>query len=180
MFDLGWSLMEAGARDRRHAFHTPMLATVADGRPDLRMVVLRAADRVTGTLRFHTDRRSPKAAAMLAAPAVVLGFYDPVARVQVRASGHAQLHHDDALADAAWAGSQRMSRVCYGSSRPPTAEIAAADNYALPETDVEIAAGRAAFCAVVVTVDSLDVLTLAAARHRRARVHAAGGVWLAP
>ena len=50
-----WARLARGVKDRRSAFHTPVLASVgADGVPQVRTLVLRAADPVAWRLRFHT------------------------------------------------------------------------------------------------------------------------------
>ena len=119
-------------------------------RPRLRTVVLRAADAAAGILRFHCDRRSDKAAEILAHPACALAAYDAAAKVQIRVEGRADLHTDDAVAEAAWAGSRAMSRVCYGSAPAPGTALAAGGAYALPDATVAGTPGRPHFAVVVV------------------------------
>ena len=56
-----WRLLEEGSSNRRHPFHTPVLATsMSSGDPDLRTVVLRRVDRGRRLVCCHTDARSPK------------------------------------------------------------------------------------------------------------------------
>ena len=51
-----------GVKDRKHAFHTPIISNVdAEGGIDSRVVVLRKFDPANLILNFHTDFRSPKA-----------------------------------------------------------------------------------------------------------------------
>lgn len=174
-------LLARGVADRRSPFHTPTLATRgADGAPNLRTVVLRAFDPARRRLRIHTDRRSAKAAELAAEPRAMLHGYDPGAQVQLRLAGRARLHLDDAVADAAWAASREMSRMCYAAEHAPGAILAAPA--AAPR---DAAAGRANFAAVLMEVDSLDWLLLAHEGHRRARFSwdAAGALtaaWIAP
>jgi hypothetical protein len=181
-----WELLRTGARDRRHAFHTPMLATAdAAGRPEVRTVVLREVEPDAWRLRFNTDGRSPKVVQMAANPQVALAFYDAAARVQVRVEGIATIHAADARADAAWAAAQMMSRVCYGTSRAPGSVISTADDYTLPSGPDEIAGGRANFRTVLVAATRVELLNLAASRHRRADFirqpdGSVIGNWLAP
>jgi hypothetical protein len=164
-----WARLEAGATQRRHAFHTASVASVdASGRPHLRTVVLRAADADGWTLRFHTDQRAPKVAEITRNPAVALCFYDPAEGLQVRAEGQARIHRDDDVAAAAWAASQPMSRICYGVEPGPSVEIEGPDTYRLPHAPHEIEAGRAHFCAVIVQIEALDWLYLAAGQNVRA------------
>jgi hypothetical protein len=176
-----FGLLARGVADRRCALHTPTLATLgADGAPNLRTVVLRGFDPATRLLRIHTDRRSAKAAELAADPRAMLHGYDAVAQVQIRIGGRAMLHLDDAVADAAWAGSREMSRMCYAAPHAPGTPVAAP-----PAAPDDAVAGRANFAAVTLRADTLDWLHLAQAGHRRARFawDAAGGLaatWLAP
>lgn len=163
-----WRLLARGVADRRHGFHHPVLATSGiDGRPRARTVILRGVDAAARTLRFHTDARSEKVAEMAREERVALHFYDGGAKAQVRIEGSATIHADDAVADAAWAGSRPLSRACYGTEPAPGLAIAAAQAFTLPpegETD----AGRANFRAVVVRAECLEWLWLAHGGHRRA------------
>ena len=180
-----WRLLVEAAGNRSSPFHLPALATVdARSRPRLRTVVLRAADPETGTLRFHCDRRSDKAAEIAVAAPVALQAYDRETTVQIRIEGRAALHTDDALADAAWAGSQTMSRVCYGVAPAPGTTILEGGAYALPGEDTRARDGRKNFCAVSVRAERLDFLYLDRRGHRRA-AWARGedgwrGTWLVP
>ncbi|TXN26000.1 pyridoxamine 5'-phosphate oxidase family protein [Methylobacterium sp. WL19] len=180
-----WRLLEDGPRLRRNAFHMPALATVdADGCPQVRTIVLREAERRTGILRFHCDRRSRKADEIAASGRAALHGYDSASKVQIRVSGPATLHTNDALADAAWDGSMTMSRVCYGVAPGPGTELTSGEGYSLPETDAAIAAGRPNFCAVQVSATRLEFLFLDRRGHRRAAWKRDGdgwaGTWLAP
>lgn len=174
-------LLARGVADRRSPFHTPTLATRSpDGAPGLRTVVLRGFDPATRVLRIHTDRRSAKATAIAADPRAALHGYDAGAQVQLRIAGVATLHLDDAVADAAWAASREMSRMCYATPHAPGAPVEAP-----PPAPQDPAAGRGNFAAVTLRIDTLDWLLLAASRHRRARFAwgadgtlAAG--WIAP
>ncbi len=184
MLETAFRLLARGTADRRSPCHTPSVATIGeDGTPRARIVVLRAFDPAVPSLRFHTDVRSPKWRELAAKPEVALLFYDPGAKLQVRAEAVAALHHGDADADAAWTTSQPMSRVCYGTSPAPGTAIASGDAFSLPETDDAIAAGRINFGAVVCRIRRLDVLHLDHSGHRRAAFDFVAGVtgsWLAP
>jgi pyridoxamine 5'-phosphate oxidase len=181
----GWRCLAEGVENRRSPFHTPTLATVdAVGRPRLRTVVLRAAETEAGALRFHCDRRSDKAREIAQSGLAALHVYDGRAKLQLRSEGRARLHGDDAVADAAWAGALAMSRVCYGIKPAPGTALAAGDAYALPGEDPEARLGRENFCAVVLTVERMDLLYLDRRGHRRAVFFREGegwrGSWVAP
>lgn len=181
-----WRLLARGVADRRSPFHTICVANVdATGAPSMRTVVLRGVDVSAPALRFHTDLRSQKAADLARDPRIAVHGYDPGAKVQIRVSGRASLHTDDAVADAAWNGSRQFSRICYGVEPGPGAPLAEGGDFSLPETEAEIAAGRTNFAAVVVAVERLEWLYLAHSGHRRAAFtwDVAGRVsadWLVP
>ena len=182
---MAWSLMVRGVADRRSAFHTPSVATVGPaGDPEIRTIVLRGASASDWTLRFHTDNRSAKFAALAASARIGLHVYDPHLKVQVRFCGLAHVRGEGDVADAAWAKSLPMSRACYAQKPAPGAELPAPDLPAvLAGQDLDFA--RQNFAAVVVHVTEIDWLYLLASGHRRARFSrdAAGTVtshWLAP
>ncbi|MFN6954218.1 MAG: pyridoxamine 5'-phosphate oxidase family protein [Acetobacteraceae bacterium] len=174
-------LLSRGVADRRSLFHTPCLGSVdADGAPVLRTVVLRGFDPAARTLRIHTDLRSGKAADLRARPAVALHGYDPSAQVQLRLSGIATVHAEDAVAEAAWAASRPFSRRCYAIPDAPGTPCAAP-----PDAPTDEEAGRPHFAAVLIAFDRLEWLWLCAAGHRRARFTwgpdgARSATWLVP
>lgn len=179
-----WAQLVRGAADRRHPFHTPAVATIGeDGAPAVRTVVLRGVAPSKRTLRFHTDRRSRKARELAADARVAVHAYHPAAKLQLRLSGHATLHSDDWVADAAWAATRPFSRLCYRVAAAPGTP--AADPYAaLAEAGEGGEAGREAFVAVTVAVARMELLYLAASGHRRALFDWTGGAlaasWLVP
>ena len=173
-----WRLLADGVAHGRSAFHTPSFATLdSAGRPRSRTVVLREADAVAGILRFHCDRRSDKAAEVAAAPPCALHAYDRVAKIQIRIEGRARLHLDDPVADAAWAGSRAMSRVCYGIAPAPGTALDAGGGYALPDEASALTVGRPNFAAVLVRTDALDFLYLDRRGYRRAGWRREGEGW---
>ncbi|MCJ2093441.1 pyridoxamine 5'-phosphate oxidase family protein [Methylobacterium sp. J-072] len=179
-----WRLLGDGAAQGRSGFHLPALATLGPDGPRLRTVVLRAADPESGTLRFHCDRRSDKAAEIRANPACALAAYDEAAKIQIRIEGRATLHADDAVAEAAWAGSRAMSRVCYGADPAPGTALPTGGAYTLPDEETAATLGRPHFAAVSVRAERLDFLYLDRRGHRRAawqRSQAGwSGGWVAP
>lgn len=179
-----WRLLADGAAHGRSGFHLPTLATLSPEGPRLRTVVLREADSAAATLRFHCDRRSDKAFELADNPACALAVYDAAAKIQIRIEGRATLHTDDAVAEAAWAGSRPMSRVCYAAEPPPGTALLAGNAHTLPDEATAAATGRRHFCAVVVKALRLDFLYLDRRGHRRAAWCRDGegwdGGWVAP
>ncbi|TVQ56273.1 MAG: pyridoxamine 5'-phosphate oxidase [Rhodobacteraceae bacterium] len=182
-----WAQLARGAADRRSGFHTVQVATAArDGGARVRTVVLRGVDRAGGTIRFHTDARSEKCADIVAEPRIEVCAYDGRAKIQVRLRGRATVEAGDAAASA-WAATRPPSRVCYRTPFAPGSRLdspGAADPGPGARDPVDAEAGRANFRAVLVRVESIDWLYLAARGHRRARFACDGrgwsGVWLAP
>lgn len=176
-------LLSRGVADRRHAFHTPSLASIGqDGTPLARTVVLRGFDAAARTLRFHTDARSAKVGEFAADPRCALHLYDATAQIQLRLAGQIAIHGQDALADTAWAASRPMSRVIY--ALPPDAGPGTPLGAPLPApTDPE--AGRPYFRVLVMRMTHLEWLWLAASGHQRAAfawddTGALSSSWLVP
>lgn len=171
--DAAWTLLTRAVVDRRSAFRTLNLATVAlDGAPVSRTVVLRGVDRDARRISIHTDRRSAKIAELARDPRIAVHGYDPGAKIQLRLAGVATVHGDDAIADAGWAHSQPMSRACYAIEPAPATPITAP----LP-APVDTPQGRENFRVVRVEIATLDWLWLAADGHRRARFDWTGEKW---
>mgnify|MGYP003386194302 FL=1 len=181
----GWALIARGVTDRKSAFHTPVVATLGlDGGPEVRTVVLRGADLERWAVRFHTDRRSGKVAALTASPRIAMHFYCARSKVQLRLNGVATLHSDDANAEIAWRNSRPMSRACYAQTQAPGAAVAEPALGAASDAQGE-EFGRANFVAVEVAVQRFEWLYLAFGGHRRAEfVRDDQGLvtsrWLAP
>ncbi|MDX2265477.1 MAG: pyridoxamine 5'-phosphate oxidase family protein [Hyphomicrobiales bacterium] len=166
---LGFAMgqMTAAVADRRSPFHTPCVATIGlDGAPALRTVVLRGFESGSRTLRFHTDVRSRKWTELRAEARVSVHGYDAGRKLQLRFRGAADLHSQDAIAEAAWAASRAMSRMCYAQAVAPGAAVETPDDAARdPLLDD---AAFANFAVVVVRFTDMEWLYLAARGHRRA------------
>jgi hypothetical protein len=165
-----WRRLARGVADRRSGFHTVQLASIGlDGAPRVRTVVLRGVDRAARQLRVHTDRRSAKFAQIAERPRVEICAYDARAKIQIRARGRAEVSAT-AAADPAWAATSPSSRVCYRAAAAPGTPV---DDPRLVDPDptppAEPEAGREHFGVVLVTVEHIDWLYLAARGHRRAR-----------
>jgi pyridoxamine 5'-phosphate oxidase len=174
-------LLARGVADRRSPFHTPCLGTVDEaGAPSLRTVVLRGFDAERRCVRIHTDLRSAKAREVARMPAVMLHGYDSGAQVQLRLSGRATLHHDDATADEAWDRSRPFSRLVYAVPAAPGTPCATP-----PPAPADEAGGRAHFAVMMLRFDRLEWLWLCAGGHRRASftwtgAGAPSSSWLVP
>ncbi len=169
-----WALLSAGAADRTSPMHVPVVATLgADGVPDQRIMVLRSVDQASATLRFNTDARSPKVAAVAASPSLSVLAYDADARVQLRLGGTAHVSHDEPETVAAWRGATAFARRCYLAMQPPGTALAGPSS-GLPAaiegrrpTEAELVPAEGNFAQLVMRITTIDYLHLAQAGHRR-------------
>lgn len=187
--DTAWQLLADAVADRHSPMHTPVVASVdGDGRPDARVMVLRAADRATASLRFHTDARSPKCAALDGTAVSVLAYH-PGEAIQLRIAGTARVVVTGSEIDAIWAAATPFARRIYLTGAAPGTPSAAPAS-GLPDwaegrqpTEAELVPARPNFAVVNVAVTAIDWLHLAHDGHRRARFEQAGvwtGQWLVP
>ena len=175
------------ARDRKSPMHTPVIVT-AD--VDARVMVLRAFDLATWTLRLHTDTRAPKAAAIAADPRVAVVLYDKGAKIQIRLRGMARIEATGPTADAAWAASTNFARRCYLGEGPGAASPVATSGLppefeGVEPDDAELLPARENFAVLLIAIEAIDWLYLAHTGHVRAQFSRAGnggwdGGWVAP
>jgi pyridoxine/pyridoxamine 5'-phosphate oxidase len=170
-----WRLIYHGALSGKNPMHYLFVASQGADGINLRTVVLRSADPALRILRFHTDRRSVKHAEILADPRLSLLLYDQLGKIQLRMTGIASIHAEDAIADEAWDQTILSSRRIYLSTASPSS-ISAEPSSGLPPhleerlpDEAESEAGRMHFCVVEVQIRSLDWLNLSAFGHRRAK-----------
>jgi pyridoxamine 5'-phosphate oxidase len=187
LYDLGWSMLKEATIQRRKAFHLANVATIGlDGRPKVRTVVLRDADIVNRTIRFHTDARSQKVAELAVNPNIEAHFYDQLANIQLRLSGLATVEAtDQPTAKKAWAEARSMSKVCYRLDAGPGSALEAGDGYGyFPYEAGQTDPGEAQFRTVIIKVERLDVVVLKLDANRRAVFEMTGGEvagrWVVP
>lgn len=188
-----WAVIEAGLAKRTSAAHTPAVGTIgADGYPELRIMVLREADRQSGQLRFHTDARSNKIAEIASGCAATTLFYDPEEKAQIRMSGTLRVETDGDAADKAWRQSTPFARRCYMADVAP-GSLSTEATSGLPSwiqgkqpEEAELVDARENFAILWFKAQSLEWLYLANAGHRRARWNCEdetglwSGNWLVP
>ena len=76
-----WTRLTRGVHDRHAPARHPTLATVTpEGKPQARTVVLRAANKTTGTLDIHTDLGSAKVEDLRVTPFAALHVWDSSAQ----------------------------------------------------------------------------------------------------
>lgn len=175
LYARAWDILSRGPADRHSpARHIALATTAPDGTPEVRTVVLRAADRAAATLDIHTDLRSAKVAALRQTPTAQTLVWDPRAHLQIRATATATILTGPDAAPL-WARVPENSRPAYGATPPPGVPIAGPLAYT--QTD-----GATAFAVIRLTLTALDLLHLGD-RHCRARFDRADdwrGDWLSP
>jgi 3-hydroxyisobutyrate dehydrogenase len=175
-----WDALEAAAKNRNHAFRTPVLLSVdEDGYPSGRVMTLREANRELQYLRFHMDRRSPKYRHWQNNPVISAVFYDRSAKWQIRIRGVAQIHEDDSFSRLAWENSNPMCQRTYLSTAAPGQEL----DWDLESTypphllaqrpsSEESELGYARFAVLLLRVADIDSLHLEGTGHQRFRIEA--------
>lgn len=175
-FNKAWDLIEPGASKRSSPAHTPVVATIGDaGEPQLRVMVLRAADRMARRLRFHTDIRSTKIDDVKTRGSASVLMYDPELKLQLRLSGCISVETDGDDVDDAWQTSTTFARRCYLAENAPGSQSIEATS-GLPiwiegkqPVEEQLGDARANFALLWFEVRSLEYLYLANVGHRRAR-----------
>lgn len=146
LLDLVWRHLGRGAVDRKHPARHPTLATIGPDGPEARTLVLRAADRATGTLDLHTDLASPKVAQIHAEPRVAVHVWVPKARLQIRARARAEVSQGDA---ALFETLPAAARANYGGAVPGG-----------PPGDPDTPGDPARFGVIRLTLHRIDALAL--------------------
>lgn len=176
--DLSNRLVRA-ARDRKSAMHTP---TVVTSDVDARVMVLRAFDGTGWSLRFHTDARAPKVAAIEADPRMAVLFYDKSAKIQIRARGAGRILRDSETTQSAWNNSTNFARRCYLGAGPgtpadtPTSGLPSEFEGVEP-SDEQLEAAWDNFSVLRIELNELDWLYLAHTGHVRAQFSRDGESW---
>jgi pyridoxamine 5'-phosphate oxidase len=171
-----WTLLKQGVDHFDDPFHWPVLGTQGeDGTSQQRTVIFRELIRSDRILVCHTDKRAAKVHDIEKNHKISWLFYHPENKVQLRISGQATLHGDDAFADRQWAATKITSRLSYFASHPPGTTVEKPSS-GIPDVFLktipsllESEKGRKHFMAIACKIDSIDFLVLRILGHRRAR-----------
>lgn len=175
-FEKAWDLIESGASKRNTPAHTPVVATVdSRGNPQIRIMVLREANRLSRHLRFHTDVRTSKCTEIADNGVASVMMYDPDEKLQLRLSGLVTVQTTGEIIDFAWRNSTPFARRCYMAEAAP-GEPATQPTSGLPDwiegkqpTEEQLVEARANFAVLWFEVNAIEWLYLANAGHRRAK-----------
>lgn len=170
-----WHRLINSTHSSVHPFHSPTIATVNEGTPEKRTVILRKVIPTEGTLIFHTDYRSPKISQLKVNNSLSWLFYDSKSRIQIRVKSLATIHYKDEITFKRWNDSRLESRKCYLVSPAPST-ISELSTDGLPEnlnnkdlTDENVGDGYENFAVVKNKVTQMDWLFLNHDGHRRAK-----------
>jgi hypothetical protein len=126
--DWTWLQLSRGADWPDHPFHLVSLATVsADGRPSVRIMTNRGADRVSGRIWFYSHLDTPKVADLRVRRDACIVGYDREHGVQLRIAGEVILHRQGPVVDRHWQHVEEVSQWLFRLSPSQSAEAVGID-----------------------------------------------------
>ncbi|MBI1262653.1 MAG: hypothetical protein GC184_13115 [Rhizobiales bacterium] len=182
-------LLGEAVHEPRSPLHWPVLATLDEGHPRARTVILRRMETAPPALILWTDARSAKFGQIRKEPRAEMVFYDPSREIQLRVSGKASVvAHEEA--EGLWRSATLASRRAYlvtaapGSiSSDPTSGLPSDAVGVIPD-EKRIEEGRDNFAAIRLVMTEMDLLILSRHGHRRAvfrpQADSWEGQWLIP
>lgn len=152
--------VKLGYLKKGHPFRYPVMASVNDGFPKQRTVVLRGTT-ADFDLYFYTDMRSGKIADFNKNPRTSLLFYHPKKLLQITISGVVTQIVDGSDHKEHWQRVQGNSRKDFTTANAPGTRISNPD-------EVEYRSNDPHFCLLKVTPDRMEYLRLKRPNHIRA------------
>ena len=185
-----WKMLKRGATHYNDPFHWPVLGTTGPDGIGMRSVILREFSSSERKLVCHTDGRAAKVQDISNSAVVSWHFYHPGKKVQLRISGVATLHADDAFADRQWDAAGITSRLNYCTADPPGTPVdrpsSGLPDFLLKKAPslLDTEKNRKNFMVIACRIDSIDWLVLRALGNRRARFvwddNGMNATWLVP
>lgn len=167
------ALSEA-AQSPQHSFRSFAVATVWEGQPFLRTVILRDFTAEPAQIFFFTHALSPKVTHIRHQPEIACLFYDPQSGCQLRIKGQAHVHQDDQLAQKYWSAVPPSRYGDYTHPNPPGQPL---DPHSLTPT-------LNFFCVIQTEIREIDILLIRPQGHIRAKFHKTAatfnGIWAQP
>ena len=177
IFDNIKNLLSIGAKDRHHAFHTPIFSN--KDKQDLvnsRIIVLRKFNTDSLKLNFHTDFRSPKIGDLQKDNNSFFVFYDFKIKIQLRIKTNSILNNKNNVAKNAWKETRLFSLKCYLTEKSPSSSTNVPEDGIPkhlkgidPEQD-ESEKGYKNFTVVENKILNIDWLYLDSSGHRRLNI----------
>lgn len=173
-----WTDLESAVVDNKNPFRTPVLGSInVVNAPSLRTVVLRAISPENHSLICYTDIRSAKVEELRKNPLVGFLFYDAERKIQLRATGTANVHYLDEVAKEHWQKTNMANRLAYMTLQAP-GTLQNTPNSGLKEglagrlpTVSESEEGWPNFAVIISTIRDLDWVLLSSEGNRRAAFH---------
>lgn len=161
-----WRNLCHAVETETHPWRLGTLATVSEGRPRVRTVVLRDVQSEQRELICYTDRRSDKINELQDSPWIEWVGYDAITRVQIRLRGQAEVHTSDDVAARHWSASSPEQRRSYLTVADPGSKAESAvpnlPDYLFDRlpNDEESQLGYENFAVIVCRIEHLDWLQL--------------------
>ena len=177
-----WQELSTAARDKQHAWRSPVLATVGTEGADARTVILREVDADARLLRIYTDERAAKVAQVLSHPVGTLVMWSPALGWQLRCRVRLSVQSQGLAATSRWA-LVKLSPAAqdYLSPLPPGAALGGETPGAPPPPDTAVLpVPQAHFAVIEAQVLAIDWLELKRSGHRRAVFDVQGARWVQP
>lgn len=152
-------------------WRTPVLATVHDGYPDARTVVVRSVDARQRTLWCFSDLLTAKVDAIRRNPQVAWCFYDPNTRTQLRLKGHAVVEAGGEQTEKFWRALSPTQQRNYGPEPRPGTAVTTPFEIRWRESPFDH------FTVIATEVIAMDWLELHPDVHRRASAGWDGRSW---
>lgn len=157
-----------GVKNRKNNFHQMQIASISlDGKPKTRTVVNRGFDKENHKIYFHTDIRSPKVKELEKNSEIEILLYDSYAKLQVRISAIAKIHHKNDLARERWDNTRIFSRECYLLPNAPGKTVDEHNEWNFSEEDLKSDKGFEIFTIVECSFNEIDALFLHHKGHKR-------------
>ena len=171
-------LLILAAKDRRHAYHTPVFSNNNQNNSvDSRIVVLRKFNEKELKLNFHTDFRSPKIINLKKNNNSFFIFYDFKIKIQLRIKTKSVIHNKNNISKISWEQTSLSSRKCYLTKKAPSSITEFADDgipihlKGIDPIINESENGYENFTVIENQILNIDWLYLAASGHRRLNIN---------
>ena len=94
--------------------------------------------------------------------------YDQEEKIQIRLKGSIEVHHQDSVTEKAWENTREMSKECYSVKDSPSKKIDNPIEFDIDKNQIDREMGYENFAVNLFTFQSLEILYLKRAGHRRA------------
>tara|TARA_B100001029_G_C15060367_1_gene457894 strand:- start:1203 stop:1790 length:588 start_codon:yes stop_codon:yes gene_type:complete len=167
-----WEQLYNATKTAKHPYHHFTLSNIVNNKPESRTIILRSVDKDKRTIRFNTDKRSPKYKALQKDKHISALFYSLERKVQLRVTGYVQLNKTKLELNTIWDSMERESKLCYMGKFSPSSKIKNYEpNIPLQKitdiSDEEYKLGLNNFINIDIIIDNIDWLYLHSSGHKR-------------